>query len=277
MHVTIPRRLALAAVIAALATLAGCSGSSGSGVAGTAKPSAPPPTPRSALASSALLGDAVSAMRVQASVHISCTLTASSVKGVELGDIGTTSAGVRYTQGTLTGASLLVGGIDYTTTNSAALLAENGIPEAESEELAGKWISLRPGDSYGREATFTYAYAISTLTLDSQASFLRVSGPLKRTGAAVVNHKDVYGVSGTATSYYIAVVNGQPQTPVETVYIAASGPPLPVRVSALTSDGSGKTCDFSGWNEDMSVTAPAHAVPLSSLPPSTGRERYYPR
>jgi len=272
MQVIIPRRLGLAAVIAALAALAGCGGS-GNGAAGTAKPSAPPPTPRSALAPSALLDDAVSAMRAQASVHISCTLSAPSLKGVELEDIGATSGRVRYTQGTASAANLLVGGIDYMSTNSAALLAENGIPEAESEELAGKWISFRPGDSYGREENFNYATAIRTLTLDSQASCLRVTGPLKRTGAAVVNHKDVYGVSGTATSYYIAVVSGQPQTPAETVYIAASGAPLPVRISAHTTDGSGKTCDFSSWNEDMGLTAPAHAVPLTSLPPSTGQVR----
>jgi hypothetical protein len=228
---------------------------------------------RSALALPALLGDAVSAMRAQASVHISCTLSFPSLNGVELEDIGATSGRVRYTQGTASAANLLVGGIDYMITNSAALLAANGIPEAESGELAGKWISLRPGDSYGREEDLNYGNAIRTLTLDSQASYLRVTGPLKRTGAAVVNHEDVYGVSGTATSYYIAVVNGQPQSPMETVYIAASGPPLPVRVSAHTSDGSGKTCDFSSWNEDMGLTALAHAVPLTSLPPSTGQAR----
>ena len=268
MQVMITRRLGLAAVIAALAVLAGC-GTSGNGAPEAARPAAS----RAALAPSALLADALSAMRAQASVHISCTLSSPSLTGVELDDIGAASGRVRYTQGTDSAANLLVGGVDYMLTNSAALLAANGIPEAESEKLAGKWISLRPGDSYGSEENFNYANAIRTLTLDSQASYLRVTGPLKRTGATVVNRKAVYGVSGTATSYYTAIVNGQPQSPTETVYIAASGAPLPVRVSALTSDGTGKTCDFSGWNEDMGLTAPAHAVPLASLPPSTGQTR----
>jgi hypothetical protein len=281
MQVITPRRLGLATVIAVLAALAGCGGSgnasSGNHAAGTAKPSAPPATARSALAPSALLDEAVSAMRAQASVHISCTLSSPlsspTLKTVELGDIGATSGRVRATEGSVSAANLLLGGVDYMLTNSAALLASNGIPEAESEKLAGKWISLRPGDSYGREENFNYTYSIRTLTLGSQASYLRVTGPLKRTGAAVVDGRNVYGASGTATYYYIAVVNGQPQSPTETVYIAASGAPLPVRVSSHTSDGSGKTCDFSRWNEDLGLTAPAHAVPLTSLPPSTGLTR----
>jgi hypothetical protein len=49
--------------------------------------------------------------------------------------------------------------------------------------------------------------------------------------------------------------------------------PVIILVSAHTSDGTGKTCDFSSWNEDMGLTAPAHAVPLTSLPPSTGQAR----
>ncbi len=286
MQVIIPRLLGLAAVSAALAALAGC-GSSGSGAAGAAagpaRPStvasgtasaapartqsAPLPTPRSALAPSALLDDALSAMQAQASVHIGCTLSVPPKKGAEYEDIGTTSGRILVTEGTLAAASLLVNGIDYQITNTTSVLAANGIPEAESEKLAGEWISIRPGDSYGT-GNLSYTKGIRALTLANQASDLRMTGPLKRTGAAVVDGEDVYGVSGTANIYYSLIVNGKPQSSTETVYIAASGAPLPVRVSVHASKGSGQTCDFSSWGVHLGLTAPAHSVPLTSIPAS---------
>jgi hypothetical protein len=282
MQVMIPRRLTgPATLVVALAALAGC-GNSGDGVAaGQASASAQPSAvasvsaqssasvPRSAQAPSALLDDALSAMQAQASVHISCTVSdaAPSRNGVEYEDIGAASGRVIYTEGTLSVANVLVSGIDYRITNSASLLAANGVPEAESEKLVGKWISIRPGESYGSRS-LNYTVAISSMTLASQASQLRMTGPLKRTVAAVVGGKDVYGVSGTANLHYAVIVNGQPRRPTETVYIAASGAPLPVRVSAHISDGTGVTCDYSSWGVDLGLTAPAHSVPLTSIPAS---------
>jgi hypothetical protein len=52
----------------------------------------------------------------------------------------------------------------------------------------------------------------------------------------------------------------------ETVYIAASGTPLPVSVSANSGNGVLTTCTFSNWNESVDLAAPPHPFPLTSIP-----------
>lgn len=51
----------------------------------------------------------------------------------------------------------------------------------------------------------------------------------------------------------------------ETVYIAASGRPLPVRVLANIPGRSETTCTFSRWGEPVDLTAPPKLVPLGSV------------
>lgn len=120
-------------------------------------------------------------MQAQASVHVACTLSdpTGNESQTESEDIGATSGRIVSTAGSVTISNLLVGGTDYISTNTAGVLAANGIPEAEAEKLAGEWIAMRPGDSYGN-GYLTYANGIRGLTLASQADALRVIAPLTR-------------------------------------------------------------------------------------------------
>lgn len=191
MQVMIPHpKASLTALAAALAALAGC-GTSGNSAAVTAasasarpstvasvsagpskpaKSPAPPPTtaaptPRSAQAPSALLDSALSAMQAQTSVHVACTFSdpTGTYSQTESEDIGAASGRIVSSDGTVTISNLLVGGTDYISTNTAGVLAANGIPQAEAQKLAGEWISMRPGDSYGT-GLLAYANGIHGLT-----------------------------------------------------------------------------------------------------------------
>jgi hypothetical protein len=87
---------------------------------------------------------------------------------------------------------------------------------------------------------------------------LRLSGPLKRTGATTAQGVPVYGVSGQLPSS-----RGQAGT--QTVYIAATGAPLPVSETIHSSGGTG-TCDYSGWGKPLHLTAPANVIPVTAIP-----------
>jgi hypothetical protein len=299
MQVAIAGRLAPAALIVALVLLAGCGNGGGGVAAGTstsahpstvasksampsasAKPStsAKPShasstvptqtpttaasTPRAAQAPSALLDSALSAMLAQPSVHLACTISSSTGDSMESEDIGTASGRSVYTSGDVSISNLLVGGTDYFSTNTAGVLAANGISQAEAEKLAEEWISMRPGDAYGN-GYLSYANGIRGMTLASQADALRLPRPLKRTGPVMAQGMDAYGVSGGATAYF-----GTTKSATETVYIAASGTPLPVSVSANSGNGTVTTCNFSNWDKPVDLTAPPHPVPLMSIPSS---------
>jgi hypothetical protein len=277
MPVVIPSRLLVpVSIIVALAALAGCTNSGGGAATGKSStttmpstaaaqtPSAVASTPRAAQAASALLDSAVKAMLAQKSVHLACTMSGSTGDQVQSQDAGVASGHTVTTDGDVSISSLFVDGVVYINTNTAAVLANNDIPETEAESLAGDWISIRPGQSYGNEY-LSYAAGIRGMTLADQADALLATGPLTRTGSMVVQGVPVYGVSGDATTYY-SVFTTAVKGSTETVYIAASGAPLPVSVSAHSSKGIETTCNFSNWNKPLGLTAPADAVPVTSIP-----------
>ena len=301
MQIVIPRRqLAPAAVIVVLAALAGCaSGGSGGAAAGSsstlaasavasvsarpptaAKPSAPvstsarpssgastasvptptlvAPTPRGEQSASALLDSALSAMQAQQSFHMACTDTSSAGTATDTMDIGVASGRDASNQITFTTTNMLVDGTAYVSTGNAGVWESEGIPQAEADKLAaGEWLSIGPGQSYGNKYLY-YAEAILGLTVADQVNLLRLSGTLKRTGATTAQGVPVYGVSGDTPSFK------GPET-AQTVYIAATGAPLPVSETIYASAATG-TCDYSGWNKPLNLIAPSNVLPVTAIP-----------
>ena len=51
----------------------------------------------------------------------------------------------------------------------------------------------------------------------------------------------------------------------QTVYIAATGAPLPVSETIHGSDGT-STCDYSGWGKPLHLTVPANVIPVTAIP-----------
>lgn len=301
MQMVIPRRrLAPAAVIVVLATLAGCATGGGGAAAGkastvevsavasrsaapeasaklsaaasaSAKPSsgastasAPAPTtvaptPRGKQTAATLLDSALSAMLAKQSVHLACTTTSSTGVSTESMGVGVASGRDASSEGDVSIVNMLVDGIAYISTNTAGIFAAQGIPQAEAEKLAGgEWLSIRPGQSYGH-VYLDYSNAIEGMTIADQADFLRLTGSLKRTGATWAQGASVYGVSGDAPP------SAWKGATTESVYIAATGAPLPVSVTVHLSSGT-RTCDFSGWDEPLNLTAPGNVVPITAIP-----------
>jgi hypothetical protein len=89
-----------------------------------------------------------------------------------------------------------------------------------------------------------------------------LTGPLTLTGPARIGGCPVTGVRGTPTgSAYPAGVQA-------TLYVAASGQPLPVSYQ-IDSHGIQETVTFSQWGKPLALSAPAGALPASSLRPVT--------
>ncbi len=307
MQVTAPRRLTgPATLIVALAALAGC-GAGGNGAAagaapasarpstaasasalpstpakppataasasasakpsGTASaapattPSAAASTPRAAQTPAALLDSAIAAMQAQTSVHIACTESNSSGVLASSTDFGVASGRVASTQGTVSITNMVVNGVAYLNTNTAGIWVSEGIPQAEAVKLvtAGDWLSIKPGQSYGH-VYLSYANAAAAASVAGQANLLRLTGSLERAGATSVQGVSVYGVSGGGPASY-----GKGVT--ESVYIAATGAPLPVS-ETMHASGDTTTCNYSGWGEPLHLTAPTNVVPITSIPAS---------
>jgi hypothetical protein len=197
-------------------------------------------------------------MQAQQSVHMACTSTSSTGVATESIDASVASGRNASNEGAFTITNMLVDGIAYISTDNAGVWETEGVPQAEAEKLAaGAWLSLKPGQSYGNKYLY-YAEAASDLTVADQVNLLRLSGPLKRTGATTAQGVPVYGVSGQLPSF-----RGQAGT--QTVYIAATGAPLPVSETIHSSGGTG-TCDYSGWGKPVHLTAPANVIPVTAIP-----------
>lgn len=287
MNLVISRRqLAPAAVIAVLAALAGCASGGNSGAAAgststvaasaVASISARPPTPaksstasvptptavastpRGAQTASALLDSALSAMQAQQSFHVACTATSSTGTTTDSLDSGVASARDVSDQGDYNFKTILVDGIAYLNIDNAGVWESEGIPQAEADKLAGgEWLSIGPGQSYGNKYLF-YAEAIGGLTMADQVNLLRLSGTLKRTGATTAQGVSVYGVSGHEPPFRKLDAE-------VTLYIAATGAPLPVSETTQTSSSTA-TCNYTDWDKPLNLTAPSNVLPITAIP-----------
>ena len=216
------------------------------------------PTPRGEQTASALLDSALSAMQAQQSFHMACTTTSSTGTSTDTMDVSVASGRDVTNEGAFTIANLLVDGIAYVSTGNAGVWESEGIPQAEADKLAaGEWLSIGPGQSYGNKYLY-YAEAIAGLTVADQVNLLRLSGTLRRTGATTAQGASVYGVSGDTPSFK-GPENAQ------TVYIAATGAPLPVSETIHSSSGTG-TCDYSGWDKPLNLIAPSSVLPVTAIP-----------
>ena len=254
------RRIAPVALIA-LALAAGCK-SSGSIAAGQAYPSAKASTvastTRTPQTPSVLLKSAIAAMLAKGSVHLTCTefagedITAASDFGV------TSGSAINTIVSNGTAKALLVDGVFYITVSSESVLVSEGFPATVAAKVAGDWISFRPGDSYGQ---FAYPSVTSDLTLEGLAEQILPTGTLKAGVPHKLDGQLIVGISGDMSAFYGAAARGSLQT----LYVRSTGDPLPVTITQHIS-GVVQTCDFSRWGEPLRLTAPPHAVPVTSLP-----------
>jgi hypothetical protein len=247
--------LAGTAALGAAALLAGCGGGTTSSQppAPTAKPSASTSTAASlaSLPPAQILSKALAAAAAAGSVHFTATETGSS--GTSTYDQNASSAGgtqvITKTTGKVT--IRVVGGVGYLRTANAAVL-DQLFPGKSVSPLVGRWIATRPGDPGYQDITVG-------ISLASVLPEFTPTGTLTSTGLQTVGGQSVIGVKGLAPA-----IAGVPQGQPVTLYVLATGQPLPVSFQG----GSGtdqETATFSKWGEKVSTAAPANPLPITSV------------
>jgi hypothetical protein len=263
MPVLIPRRRMVPVALISLAALAGCSGGGGGSSSApavtsqAASPSAAATATRPAQSASAVLQSALSALRAGVSVHFSGSATISSQTIAVSQDSAADSGRQAFTiDGKAHANVLVVGGTSYIQGDDEALAAMFGFQPTVASRLAGQWISFRPGDSGGQT---NYQAITEGVTLASVAQELDLTGRLTLTAPTVIAGRAVIGVHGT-----VPAIDQDPSGTTATLYIAASGRPLPVS-ERLDLHGATATYTFSQWGESLHVTAPPNPVPVTSI------------
>ncbi|MGH9071322.1 MAG: hypothetical protein ACRDX8_09225 [Acidimicrobiales bacterium] len=232
--------LITSASLASTLALAGCSSS----------PAAPPSL--AAMSASQILNRALSTAEARTSVHIKSAGTQGSLTEVQVDDALPDSGRQLITEGSSKAEVLLVGGVAYIKGNQDALLNYFEFPPTDGPALANRWISIPPSNS-------DYSTVSSQVDFTQFLSTFKLRGPLVKIGSSTVDGQRVVGIRGTAPAAL-----GLPAKTSATLYVALSGPALPV--SATYSSSSEQVADtLSNWDEKLALTKPVSALPISSV------------
>lgn len=161
---------------------------------------------------------------------------------------GSQSLTAKQAGGSATLSLLVIGTTAYFEGNSKGLNLLGFSPGAQSSE-AGKWISVTEAADPS-----VYQEMAGSLTSSSVASTLAMAGPVSELSSKKILGQSVIELKGTA-----APTSGQQTGTTDTIYVAATGKPLPVEV--IQDNASvGNTYTFSHWGAAPHVKAPKHAV-----------------
>lgn len=256
-----------ASALLGLGLLAGCTSAggsaaaSGAGAPGASATQAPPGASSAAqapaLSAPGLLNAAQAAVRSGGSVHVDITSIATS--GTEVFSDDATANGGRQeitVDGTGHATILLIDGTDYVQADAQTLQGFFQVPVAPAERAAGQWISLRPGETLGTSA---YDDVTAGITLSSVATELQLTGKLSKTPATTVAGLPVIGVQAP-----LPAGAGLPKAKL-VLYVTDNSALRPVRYELVGGGSTQNTISFSRWGERLSLAAPAHAIPASSL------------
>lgn len=254
-----PRGLrAAVAACAGLAILAGC-GSSGSGSGGAAGSGHSSPASSAGAVNTAarLMARVLAAARAAGSVHIVARAKAGPSTAVYSQDCAA-NAGRQVVTADHGGLATVldINGVGYVRGNATALTGFLGAPAKLARRAAGQWISFRPGDD-------GYQHVVSGVTLTEVLAQITLIG-VSRTGAVrtVAGHQ-VIGLRGQVPTGF-----GIPAGIQGTLYVSATGPPLPVGFQASAGGGAGgENISFSRWGERIRISAPTRSVRVSALIP----------
>jgi len=250
------RRIVTLMIVLALgATLSAC-GSSSPPSSSTSTSSSPPSSTSTSSPPSVSPRAQLAAMRSAArSKHSVHTVSISTAPGHTISivcDAGTNEGSQRIivTDHGKTGSLMVIvtAGTAYVRGDALTLHLYYGFSSGQSTRYAGKWISVPDSNA-------AYATVSAGVTF---ASFLsQLFQPM--TTPSIVTAGRLIGVHGT--------VHGQAgPSAMTTLFAPAHGEPLPVKQTAKSS-GKGGTgvVTMSKWNEPVQVSAPANAVPITTV------------
>jgi hypothetical protein len=240
------------AVLSLLTTVvAGC----GSAAAGTPSGTVPMSTTphQSALAThsaKAIVMAALRAARREGSVHVRLESEAGGGY-IQDDDAGAGSGSQQIRVSSLHMTVRIVGARAYVKVTHTGGEFFVGMAGVRPALYLNRWISYRPGDA-------NYKAVASAGTMASMLSYMKPKGALSKAGSAMISGHPTVGVWGG----YLGSRG--------CLSVSTTGKPLPVRLTVTTVDGSNVTVSFSHWGEPVNITAPANAIPASTLLPSAG-------
>jgi hypothetical protein len=224
---------------------------------GAPKPSAgssSPPQPATssgsateALSAGDILAVAAKAAAAKGFVHTVATLKQGKESARVVNDTGTPNgrqviiAGKQHTE------ILLVDEIAYLRANEEALTDFLGFPPDEASTYADKWLSFTISDA-------GYGELVETLDMTSLIENITLTGELTKTAVTTIDGRRAIGIKGE-----------HPQGGTGTLYVAADGEPLPVRMEIADQNASSGSLVFSDWGKKVSVKAPSGATPMSDV------------
>lgn len=241
--------------VTGMAVLAGACG-------GSAKSAAPPATTRPAQTTvtappaapadpAQLLGAAEQDAAAAGWTHTVVTFDSGGVHAVYVQDDGpgqgrqdVTVDGSHHLQ------ALVVGGTAYFKADQVAASTYMQLPAATVNQIAGKWVQV-PSTDQG------YSSVAADIDLAAVLADTTPSAPLTETAATTVDGQKVLGISGGLPAVAHA-------TGTCTLYVSAGAHPVPVAFTT-TASGSPARVDFSRWGVTQTLTAPAGAIPASSV------------
>jgi hypothetical protein len=150
-----------------------------------------------------------------------------------------------------------VGSAGYVNGNPTALKNVMGLSATTAKKYSGKWISFDPTSQQ-------YSELVAGL-LDSQVgSELKMNGPFHYGAPKTLDGKSAIAVVGS-------VSDNSGNTVSSTLWVAASGPPLPIeQTTGTSSKGSiAGTVTFTKWGEKVAQKAPAHPTAIAKLVPAS--------
>jgi hypothetical protein len=228
--------MAVVAVVAASIIVAAC----GSG-----------PTANDSKSVATLVSSAVQNAENAGWVHEEVDSSGSGHRLLMSNDIGTSEGRQMITLDGAHATVVLIGGVAYIQGDSAALTNYFGFPSSDSNQLAGKWISLRSTDS-------GFSTVSAAVTLKSDFGQVRLNGPLTKRPVTELDGQHVIPVQGSVTA------PGGGATVAGTLYVTAQGQVLPVELRASAQAGS-ETIVWNRWGRAVQLAVPPGAVPVSSI------------
>jgi hypothetical protein len=178
------------------------------------------------------------------SVHVDAHLTRGKQTEAFSGDL-TAQTGRRVVSGPTDQRTteLQVDTTAYFQANQSALVTVLGFDSSLAGQIADKWVSISQGEP-------NYANLTGGLTLTSLLTQLPAPAGLSKTGIVTIDGQEVVGLRSASTAG------------VSTIYVAATGEPLPVKMIAK-ANSSTQTVTLSRWGQPVTINAPPNAIQLS--------------
>ena len=232
--------------VAVALALAACTSDENAPRGSSTPPASPPPTPLIEQTESQVLAAVADAAQAMGSVHTEASLKQGSKTARVVNDTGAESGRQLITIGSQRVEIRLVAKMVYVRANEEGLRDFFQFPASVAAEYADEWISFTESDpGYGDLA--------ETLDMPSLLENITLVGTLSKE-ATTIGGTSVIGISGE-----------HPQGGTATLYVAATGDPLPVRMDLRSEDQGSGSITFSNWGKAVSVSGPSSAVPFADL------------